>query len=251
MAIKHISETLARLEVIRYAYESPPEESLGERIAGSLAAGVTFSTQAWVDTAAGPFRLDMLLVHPSGRRIAIEVDGRDFHDINRDRWRTVFVLCTGKAHVVYRVAASLIYTNLVGVLAGLANIEPRFFDPAHAARWKDVSGDCWELASAEDDSLDHDGDAVRDGWSARDGWQSSSRVFTVNFQFDMDNCSYARVMPYVEFAKETGLRDVDQLTAAWTERNREREKVRSPAPRDTVSEIFASISAGDFAEEAW
>ncbi|CAM0997977.1 DUF559 domain-containing protein [Rhodanobacter sp. Root179] len=249
MAIKHISETLARLEVIRYAYESPPEESLGERISASLAPGVTFRTQAWVDTAAGPFRLDMLLVHPSGRSIAIEVDGRDFHDVNRDRWRTVFILCAGKAHVVYRIAASLICTNLVGVLAGLANAEPRFFDTTHAARWKGISGDRWEFASAEDDANDMDGEASDDGWSGQDGWWSSSRAFAVSFHGDMDDCSYARVMPYVLFAKQTGLRDIDQLTEAWTGRSREREAARTPSAEGAIGEIFARAFAGDSAEE--
>lgn len=248
MAIKHISEALARLEAIRYAYESPPEESLGERLAASLAPGVTFRTQAWVDTAAGPFRLDMLLVHPSGRRIAIEVDGRDFHDVNRDRWRTVFILCTGKAHVVYRVAASLICTNLVGVLAGLANAEPRFFDATHAARWKGISGDRWEFASAEDDSHDMDGEAAGDGWSRQDGWRCSSRAFAVSFHGDVDDCSYARVMPYVLFAKQTGLRSIDQLTEAWTGRSSEREAARTPSAEDSVGEIFARVFARDSVE---
>lgn len=134
MAVNHIHETLDRLEAVRYAYESPPEESLGERIGGALTPGVQCSTQVWVDTTAGPFRSDMLLVHPSGQRVAIEVDGRDFHDPQRDRWRTVFVLCTGKVQVVYRVQAALIYTNLVGVLSGHASVERQFFDPFHATQ---------------------------------------------------------------------------------------------------------------------
>lgn len=231
MTIKHIRAALDRLEVIRYAYESPPEEGLGERIAGSLAQGVQLNTQAWVDTAVGPFRLDMLLVHPSGRRVAIEVDGRDFHDPNRDRWRTVFLLCTGKVHVVYRVAASLICTNLVGVLAGLASAEPRFFDGTHAARWKDLARDHWEVSSAEDDPFDIEDVSSSDGWSAGwNGWKSSSRAFAVNFRFDRESCSYERVMPYVEFAKKTALRDIDQLSEAWKERNRERYAVWYPFP---------------------
>lgn len=212
MTIRHIRETLNRLEAVRYAYESPPEESLGERIAGALARGVQYSTQVWVDTAAGPFRLDMLLVHPSGRRVAIEVDGRDFHDPQRDRWRTVFVLCTGKVQVVYRVPAALIYTNLIGVLSGLASVERQFFDPSHSSRWSNASADHWEQAGADDDELDRDDDESCEGSSRPDRWHPSSRPFTVNFRGDIQDCASAAIMPYVAFARD------------WAERYRPAER---------------------------
>lgn len=240
MALKHISDILARLDAIKFAYESPPEESLGERIAQSLAPSVTFCTQSWVDTAAGPFRLDMLLVHPSGRRIAIEVDGQDFHEPNRDRWRTVFILCAGGADVVYRVPAVMVYKNLLGVLAGLATVEPRFFDAARTTRWKESSRDRWEFASAEDDYGEAGNYGFSDSTSGRDDWTPSSRPFTVNFRLDFADCSHEVLTPYVEFAKATGLRDIDLLSKAWKERRRALNATKS-RPSDAIDDWFAEL----------
>jgi hypothetical protein len=216
MGMEHISEVLQRLEFVRTAYESPPEEMLGERLRRALAPNVQFHTQVWVDTAAGPFRLDMLLTLPTGRRIALEVDGREFHDLARDRWRTLFVLCAGRANVVHRVPASLIYINLVGVLAGLAQAEPQAFDTREAERWRQVSPDAWHLQAAGDDHDDLDGGGRFTG----DGREFSSRAFLVDFRKSARDCSATALGPYMEFVRSTGLRDIDALQTAWEREHR-------------------------------
>lgn len=218
MGMEHISEALQRIEFVRTAYESPPEEMLGERLRRALAPRVQFHTQVWVDTAAGPFRLDMLLTLPTGRRIALEVDGREFHDPARDRWRTVFVLCAGRAEVVHRVPASLVYINLVGVLAGLAQAEPKAFDTREAERWRQVSPDAWQRQTAYEDQ--DESDLGYGAWLTGGRHDFSSRAFLVDFRESARDCSTAVLAPYIQFVRSTGLRDVDALQAAWEREHR-------------------------------
>lgn len=220
--IERIDKTLSRLDTIKGHYESPPEEMLGERICAALAPSANYSAQVSVCTAAGIFRLDMLLVSGKGRRVGIEVDGREFHDPQRDHWRTVFILCTGKVDVIYRVPAFAAYSNLAGVLAGLAAIEPEMFRSEEMARWRLTTERHWPTSSFDDDSFaDGDPDNAsndrnRCGYGARFEGPSPK-----SFRMDAETCAPQALNPYVDFIRETGLRDIDQLKDAWEARRRQ------------------------------
>jgi hypothetical protein len=227
--IERIDQTLSRLDTIKGHYESPPEEMLGERICAAVASGVTYSTQTTVCTDAGTFRMDMLLASEKGRRVAIEVDGREFHDPKRDHWRTVFILCTGQVDVIYRVRAIAVYSNLVGVLAGLAAIEPEMFRSEEAARWRVATERQWPADRIDDDSFadgEYDnGDRIDDrdrcGYGARSGGARPE-----NFWGDANTCMPHPLKPYVNFIRESGLLDIDQLKDAWEARRRQNEPPR-------------------------
>ena len=227
--IERIDRTLSRLDAIRGHYESPPEEMLGERVCAAVASGVTYSTQETVCTDAGTFRLDMLLASDKGRRVAIEVDGREFHDPQRDHWRTVFILCTGQIDVIYRVPAIAAYSNLVGVLAGLAAIEPEMFRSEESARWRIATERHWPADRTDDDSYadgefengDQNDGRHRCGYGAR-----SEGARPQSFWVDAQTCTPQALKPYVEFIRATGLRDIDQLKDAWEARLRQSEPSR-------------------------
>ena len=224
--IERIDKTLRRLDTIKGHYDSPPEEMLGERIAAAIALGVTYSTQAPVCTSAGQFRLDISLVADTGRRVAIEVDGHAFHDPRRDHWRTVFILCTGQVDLIYRVQARSVYSNLIGVLAGLAAKEPEMFRSAEAERWRMATHKVWPTDLADDDSF-ADGLFEDEGLvENRTGCSQFARFRSPrseSFANDIAICTPHALKPYVDFIRESGLRDIDQLRDAWEERQRGKE----------------------------
>ncbi len=223
--IERIDLALSRINTIKGHYDSPPEEMLGERVGAPVVPGVTYSMQAAVSTAAGTFRLDILLASDKGRRVAIEVDGREFHDPRRDHWRTVFILCTGQVDVIYRVPARAVYSNLVGVRAGLAAVEPGMFRSEETERWcitterhlpADRARDNSFADGGFDDNGDRNDDRLECGYDARSEWAWK----------DAETCTPQALKPYLDFNRASGLRDIDQLKDAWEERRRENEPQR-------------------------
>lgn len=239
--IERIDKALSRLNTIKGHYDSPPEEMLGERVGAAVAPGVTYSTQAAVSTAAGTFRLDMLLASDKGRRVAIEVDGREFHDPRRDHWRTVFIIGAGQVDVIYRVPARAVYSNLVGVLAGLAAIEPGMFRSEETERWRiaterhspaDCAGDDSFADGGSDDNGDLNDDRHECGYDARSEWTRPE-----SFWKDTETCTPHALKPYLDFIRESGLRDIDQLKDAWEERRRENEPQRPAYFEDIFGDL--------------
>lgn len=239
--IERIDKSLSRLNTIKGHYDSPPEEMLGERVGAAVAPGVTYSTQAGVSTAAGTFRLDILMESDKGRRVAIEVDGREFHDPRRDHWRTVFILCTAQIDVIYRVPARAVYSSLIGVLAGLAAIEPQMFRSEETERWRiaterhlpaDRDGNGSFGDGGSDDNGDRNDDRYECGNVARSEWARPA-----SFLKDAERCTPHALKPYVDFIRTSGLRNIDQLKDAWEERRRANEPQR---PAD-FEDIFRDL----------
>lgn len=217
MAIEHIRDVLGRIPAILMGmYESPAEECLGERLRSAIDSTARFQTQVWVDTWVGPFRLDFLLTDKNGRRIAIEVDGKEFHEPVRDHWRTVFIVGDRRADVVYRVPARDLKINLVGVLAGLAALEALCFSRAEISRWREitdsrsiyVTADGYEETEQEED----DGDADY-GRSYGGRWIGLS--MESHFRGDVRDCEWATIKTYYDFATATSLKDLDAIQKAW------------------------------------
>lgn len=214
MGIEHIRDVLQRIPSLMEAYESPAEECLGERLRSAINPTARFQTQVWVDTWAGPFRLDMLLTDKNGRRIAVEVDGKEFHEPVRDHWRTVFIIGDRQADVVYRVPARDLKINLVGVLAGLAAVEPRCFSQADIFRWREIT----DRGSAyPTDNEDESGDEGRyvGGRSYIRRWVAYNVAIQGQFRQDARDCERGIINAYFDFAMATGLKDLDAIQEAW------------------------------------
>lgn len=221
MPMEHIREVLKRIPaILNGMYESPAEECLGERLRSSVDPTTKFQTQVWVDTWAGPFRLDLVLTDRNGRRIAIEVDGKDFHEPVRDHWRTVFVVGDKRVDVVYRVPASDLKVNLVGVLAGLAAVEPLCFLRAEISRWKEMTDDLPIRRSSQENGEDQPEDEDEDaeyGRAYSRRWFMSTRSIETRLRCDARDCEGSTIKTYYDFAVATSLKDLDAIQAAWKE----------------------------------
>jgi hypothetical protein len=116
--------------------DSPIEDDVFHELYKFAGDQVALRRQHEVKTEAGNFRLDFLLTHrTTGRPIAIECDGKDFHDATKDRSRDRAILRTGKVAALYRVKGKDCYYCGLDVLQLLAQLEPwlvmpRFFEQA-------------------------------------------------------------------------------------------------------------------------
>jgi very-short-patch-repair endonuclease len=244
MTIETIHDILQRMPSVIAAYESPAEESLGERLRPAVSPSASFQTQVWVNTFAGRFRLDMLLTDCKGRRIAVEVDGKDFHNPTRDRWRTVFIIGDGQADVLYRVPARDLKRNLVGVLAGLAASEPQCFNNASVLEWKEATTESWRYSDAGNDEYDDDDDDIdpsdaEDARRYRGRWIGSSAAIEGHYRGDALDCTWEAIRARYEFAKSTGLVDLDAIERAWKLKN-------APAPDPNEEKILSMFDFNFF-----
>lgn len=219
MTMEHIRDVLERIPTILMGmYESPAEECLGERLRSAADPTAKYQTQVWVDTWAGPFRLDILLIDKNGRRIAVEVDGKDFHEPVRDHWRTVFIVGDRQVDVVYRVPARDLKINLVGVLAGLAAVEPLCFRQAEILRWKEITDVCSIRASTDEGGeteQEEDDEDAKYGRAYSRRWIGSTMAIESHFRGDAMDCERAIINAYYDFAMATGLKDLDAIQEAW------------------------------------
>jgi hypothetical protein len=113
--------------------QSEGEIAFADRLRES-APGVAWVPQAEARTPHGTFYLDLLGTLPSGRKIAVEYDGWDFHqDRARDLRRDALILTAGHVQAVYRFWDWCVKENLPGCLFHLAAHEPRLFPEGLAA----------------------------------------------------------------------------------------------------------------------
>jgi len=220
------------------AYESAAEEAFGERVRRAIRTDSTLSLQVSIDSPAGLFRLDFLLVDPSGRRIGIEVDGREFHQGRRDFWRTAVLLGMGAIDVEYRVQAT--DTSGAGMLPALAYIasrEPRCFPEERVADW---GARCSSVVSTALDSL-HGIERDIDGLIEYDQDSDQERLSRNNFhpvRHDFRRAARAFVMrweasnpgyrPHIDFALKQcaqGVRDLRAIDAAWRGRDQTTDEI--------------------------
>lgn len=110
-------------------YDSPIEDLFAKHFLRYAAAGITFEPQYSVHTLCGTFIVDFLIVDAGGRRIGIECDGKDFHDLARDEWRDGMIL--GDVHIdaIYRFRGRDLHHAWEDVMYFLCSMEPSVFDP--------------------------------------------------------------------------------------------------------------------------
>ena len=95
----------------RIKLESPIEELLIQSLEKYLSPQTQILPQYEIMTLAGKFRLDFLLT-VGDKKIAIECDGKDFHDEWRDEWRDALILGTSEIDTIYRFRGKDIFTFL-------------------------------------------------------------------------------------------------------------------------------------------
>jgi len=241
MAMQTIREVLERIPALIGAYESPAEECLGERLRSAINPTASYQTQVWVETTVSRFRLDIVLVDKTGRRIAVEVDGKEFHEPVRDHWRTVFIMGEGLADVVYRVPASDLKINLVGVLAGLASLEPLCFSKEDVTRWKEATDLGWLYSAAADERCawgegeDDDDDGARSYHWRR---LASIQAIESRFHADRKDCEQATIKTYYDFATATGLKDLDAIQEKWKSAHPPKSKINERHDPFDFSKLF-------------
>lgn len=71
--------------------ESPIEDLFLEAMNKRISETARLTPQVEVRTLCGTFRLDFLL-EAGGKRIAVECDGHDYHDEERDEWRDAMIV---------------------------------------------------------------------------------------------------------------------------------------------------------------
>jgi hypothetical protein len=82
-------------------YDSPIEDRFAWAFSKYLSPSVKLQKQAEMRTICGVFRLDFL-VSVGNRHIAIECDGKAYHQGDRDEWRDAVLLGDGCADVIFR-----------------------------------------------------------------------------------------------------------------------------------------------------
>ena len=105
--------------VIEEILENPLYQAVNDRSA--------VVPQYWLETSLGKFRADFV-VKSEQRSIAIECDGTQFHDADRDEIRDAAILSQTEIDTVYRIPGLLILDHHLDCIAIISLIEPDLFD---------------------------------------------------------------------------------------------------------------------------
>lgn len=104
--LEHISRIMSQMseevnqERPEPPYESPIEADFASCCFKHLRPDVHVQKQVEVSTTHGGFRIDFVL-SLGGKRVAVECDGRDFHEDGRDEFRDAILLGEGHLETVY------------------------------------------------------------------------------------------------------------------------------------------------------
>jgi hypothetical protein len=107
-------------------YDSPIEDTLAWTLSKHIDQNVELQQQKEVPTFAGCFRLDFL-ASGGGRQLAIECDGRDYHDYTRDMFRDSIILGSSSIDAIYRFTGTDIASRIEDGLYTLSTLEPALF----------------------------------------------------------------------------------------------------------------------------
>ncbi len=105
-------------------YDSPIEDLFAYNAIKYLADDVELTTQVPINTICGRFVLDFVAVSPTAGKIAIECDGKEFHEESRDEWRDAMILGCGFVDVIYRLRGSDIHYHIEDLLYLISRRDP-------------------------------------------------------------------------------------------------------------------------------
>jgi hypothetical protein len=107
-------------------YDSPIEDLFAVNAVKYLHEDCQFDKQVEVPTILGTYRLDFLVTRGS-RKMAVECDGKEFHDKYRDEWRDALIFDAGGADVIYRLRGCDLTYHTEDLLYLMARWDPEFF----------------------------------------------------------------------------------------------------------------------------
>ena len=107
-------------------FDSPAEERFLHHLTKALAADASYDDHVPVDTLCGPFVIDYV-VSVATRRVGFEIDGREFHDAERDVWRDAAILASGVVDAMIHIRASDLYRYPYDTLCLISRAEGALF----------------------------------------------------------------------------------------------------------------------------
>jgi len=108
-------------------YESPIEERMGVAMAKAFHPGVTIETQRKVAAHGEKFRLDFHVEY-QGTRLAVECDGKDYHEYHRDRRRDLLTIDSGAVTDVFRLRGTDIVYDAEACVTYMRSFFPSLFE---------------------------------------------------------------------------------------------------------------------------
>jgi hypothetical protein len=108
-------------------YESPLENYFAWQMSKYLRRDTTLRKQVEAQTICGRFRMDFVAISPSGKRIAYECDGEEFHEPRRDEWRDAMILGTDSVDAIIRLRGLDLTYHGDDLLLLLAKWDPDLF----------------------------------------------------------------------------------------------------------------------------
>lgn len=108
-------------------YDSPIDDLFAQHFLRYAAAGISFEPKYPAHTLCGIFVVDFLIADGNGRRIGIECDGREFHDLSRDEWRDGMILGEEHLDAIYRFRGQDLHHAWEDVMYFLCSMEPTVF----------------------------------------------------------------------------------------------------------------------------
>lgn len=120
------SNTVSRYWPAWNSFESPIEEELANALVKYVHEDAEIENQPWVSTPNGNFRLDFL-VSINGLKVAIEANGKDFHDDKTDVLRESLLLGFTDIDSIFYLRGCDIHYNIATTLWAISLKEPRIF----------------------------------------------------------------------------------------------------------------------------
>jgi very-short-patch-repair endonuclease len=115
------------MESIIEALDSPIEEKLAYHAIKYISDDTELISQFGIKTICGEFRVDFIIRDNKGLCVAIECDGRNFHDEHRDEWRDAMILGDSDISAILRFKGADIQYHIKDLLYLTAKAYPQFF----------------------------------------------------------------------------------------------------------------------------
>jgi hypothetical protein len=108
-------------------YDSPIEDLFAYHFVKYASESAAIAPQVEVETLCGRFVLDFVLLGSDGTRIAVECDGKEFHDFARDEWRDAMILGERYVDAIYRLRGGDTVHNIDCALYVMSRLDQNLF----------------------------------------------------------------------------------------------------------------------------
>ncbi len=119
-------ETLYSRPTYNPPYDSPIEDEFALNVVKYLDDTAVLHAQVPINTRAGRLRSDFV-IEKGPLRVAVECDGKEFHDAYNDQWRDALILGTGRIDAIYRLRGKDIKKHVDDALFIIQDAYPKLF----------------------------------------------------------------------------------------------------------------------------